>query len=316
MAVIDELGIEVKVIVNGTEATEYIPDEEPDFDGDNFDPSTKTCCRYVESIDNAEFAVRAAVMSERDKPGNKWLDDSKTNGFAFSLSFDGGKKAAGFLVDQNHRVSIRDSTYDAATSTKRNFRFASVSTVDDANKQRIANDMETAKDLGLIRVVVKRVIIICNKIRGSTTSRDISERANRDFSLAEKALKGKAISHGTTLAPPVKCFGPVWFTETSPVDRSHSPFAVFYFKYRSKEALQQELIIPRPRSLSMESDVENLSAAELRRLARERLSQMKGDKKRAARIKDEGGEAPGSSRPYKFIRIEGGKKAIDLTGDD
>jgi hypothetical protein len=46
------------------------------------------------------------------------------------------------------------------------------------------------------------------------------------------------------------------------------------------------------------------------------LTISQGDKKRAARIKDEGGEAPGSSRPYKFIRIEGGKKVIDLTEDD
>lgn len=315
MAVIDELGVEVKVIVNGTEATEYIPDEEPDFDDDNFDPSTKTCCRYVESIDNADFAIRAAVTSGRNKPANKWLDDSKTNGLSFSLSFDGGDKVAGLLINQNRRFVIGDSTSDAATCTKRNFRFASVSTVDDANKQRIASDMETAKDLGLIRVVVKRVKFTGNKIRQPSSSRDISKLASRDFSLAEKALKGKAISHGTTLAPPVKC--PVsGTTKTLNVDRSHSPFAVFYFKYRSKEALQQELIIPRPRSLSIESDVENLSAAELRRLARERLSQMKGDKKRAARIKDEGGEAPSSSRPYKFIRIEGGKKAIDLTEDD
>lgn len=128
MAVIDELGVEVKVIVNGTEATEYIPDEEPDFDGDNFDPSTKTCCRYVESIDNADFAIRAAVTSGRNKPANKWLDDSKTNSLSFSLSFDGGDKAAGWLINQNRRFVIGDSTSDAATSTKRNFRFASVST--------------------------------------------------------------------------------------------------------------------------------------------------------------------------------------------
>lgn len=44
-----------------------------------------------------------------------------------------------------------------------------------------------------------------------------------------------------------------------------------------------------------------------------------GDNKRAVSIKDEGDvkdEPPRSNRPFKFVRIEGGKKAIDLTEDE
>ncbi|KUI57715.1 hypothetical protein VP1G_10928 [Cytospora mali] len=103
------------------------------------------------------------------------------------------------------------------------------------------------------------------------------------------------------------------FVSTSPVDPNDSPFAVFYFKYRSKGS-PARAIIPRPRSLSVYSDVDNLSSEELRRLARERLSQMRSNKRSG--IKADKEEASGSSRPYKFVKIEGDKRAIDLTEDD
>lgn len=66
--------------------------------------------------------------------------------------------------------------------------------VDDANRKRVAEDLKTAKNLGLIRIVVWRIVI-----KGD--GRPLSSRDNHKFtegglSLAEKALKGRAITHG------------------------------------------------------------------------------------------------------------------------
>ncbi|KUI73783.1 hypothetical protein VM1G_09341 [Cytospora mali] len=309
MAIIEELGIEAKILVDGSAATEYTPDEEPEIEGDNFGPSTRVCCRYVEAIDNAHFALHAGIASV-NSPGNKWLEESWENGFSFGISIDGGKTVSSQIVQQ-YQYDTLQGVIDGQTGTIRKFRFASVSTVDDASKNRVAKDLKAAKNLGLIRLVIRRVVVT-SITRNSASPIDTSNLANGEISLAEKALKGKAISHGTTLSAPVRYNA--LFVSTSPVDPKDSPFAVFYFKYRSKEALQQELIIPRPRSLSMESDVDNLSPEELRRLARERLSQMRGNKRSGVKADSE--EASGSSRPYKLVKIEGDKRAIDLTEDD
>ncbi|KAL1855796.1 hypothetical protein Daus18300_010971 [Diaporthe australafricana] len=310
MAIIEELGLEVKVKVNGSTAAEY-PDEEPDAD----DNSQGTCSRYVESVDNAAFFVQAGVLPgpKGPKTSQEWFSRSQNHALSFTVAIDGGHAVEAVLVDQNSGPRRLEGIRNTADKTMRKFRFAPVSIVDDATKTRVATDTKVAQDLGLIRVCVHRVIVKTRNLHRSPLTEP--ELATDRLSLAEKALKGKAISHGTTLSDPIKCNDKRCDVEY--VDPGASPLAVFYFKYRSKEALQQLLIITRPRSLSIESDVENLSPDEIRRLARERLSQMKGNKKRAIAVKNEDdAEVPKSGRPFKLVRIEGGKKAIDLTGDD
>lgn len=66
-----------------------------------------------------------------------------------------------------------------------------------------------------------------------------------------------------------------------------APLAVFYFKYRPKEALQQQQIIRRPRSLSMESNLEILSPEDIRNPAAGRLSQKKDGRTHAEPVKEE-----------------------------
>ncbi|KAL2276409.1 hypothetical protein FJTKL_00923 [Diaporthe vaccinii] len=61
MAIIEELGLEVKVQVGGSAATEYT-DPEPDVD-DACTETTRACHRYVESVDNAEFAIHVGLIA-------------------------------------------------------------------------------------------------------------------------------------------------------------------------------------------------------------------------------------------------------------
>lgn len=127
MAIIDELGLEVKILVNGSAATEYTPDEETQIDGDNFTPSTKTCCRYVESIDDAQFAIYARV-EPGTKPEGKWIEGSEASGFTVELAFDGGATVDRFMLNRRYKTSTREGITSEAGDSVRRFRFASLST--------------------------------------------------------------------------------------------------------------------------------------------------------------------------------------------
>lgn len=62
--------------------------------------------------------------------------------------------------------------------------------------------------------------------------------------VAEKSLKGKALSHGVEFGQQ-QIFTQPLLKVLINVDGADYPIAVFLFKYRSREALQSELIIPR-----------------------------------------------------------------------
>jgi hypothetical protein len=65
--------------------------------------------------------------------------------------------------------------------------------VDDADTKRVKSDLELAKNLGLIRVVVRRFVV---SRTGPKKEGEIPRGST--WSVAEKALKGRAVSHGTT----------------------------------------------------------------------------------------------------------------------
>lgn len=67
--------------------------------------------------------------------------------------------------------------------------------VDDAPKERIEKDLKTAKGLGTIEVKFTRAI---EHGPLPARTRDGSSVNLTSFELAEKSLKGKAVSHGTS----------------------------------------------------------------------------------------------------------------------
>lgn len=78
-----------------------------------------------------------------------------------------------------------------------------MSIVDDAEKKRVAEDTKIAQSLGLMRIVVRRVVFkkINKKTEQKTDKKQSSPHRDEDIatggiSIAEKALKGKAVSHG------------------------------------------------------------------------------------------------------------------------
>lgn len=72
--------------------------------------------------------------------------------------------------------------------------------VDDAQKERVESDIKAAKGLGTIEIKFTRAIEY-----GPSYSRPYYDVKPRDFELAEKSLKGKAVSHGTSYGPTAPC---------------------------------------------------------------------------------------------------------------
>lgn len=98
------------------------------------------------------------------------------------------------------------------------------------------------------------------------------------------------------------------------MDPANAPIAVFNFKYRSRKALREEMVIPSSAGGQTEADgrinVNSLSIEELRRLARERVEDMDERK-----VKQEPVESC-SFRALKVLKMDDGREMIDLTQDD
>lgn len=124
MAIIEDLGLEVNVQVDGSATAEY-PDEEPDDHG--FNQTTKTSHHYVESIDNAEFAIHVGLIPGLHI-GQEWVDRSRDHRLSFLVAFDGGPNITSKLVQHDHPSLLLDGIANHADQTLSKFRFAPVST--------------------------------------------------------------------------------------------------------------------------------------------------------------------------------------------
>lgn len=306
----DVPGIEVAVQIGGVDAVEYdcAPEAEDDW--------TKVT-KYIECSDGAEFSVRVRVSNTYDWTYNnhclsafcyvdgKWV---RTPVFHNPNRFHRTRTVAtieGPEEQDNH-----------GQWSRRNFRFSSVTIIDDTRKARIEEDQKRAKVLGAIEVKIERGTPL-----GSAEA-PLARARDGQLEIAEKALKGKAISHSTSYSAGQSISSPS-FIEVRRLPEDDGPIAVFRFLYRSREALKSELVIPRtppPRSPTLAA----LPEAERDRLARERLDELR-------RIKHEGKngikrelnavydltQEGAPKRPAKMTRLASGRavEVVDLTED-
>ncbi|KAK6825291.1 hypothetical protein PG987_012785 [Apiospora arundinis] len=291
----DVPGIYVSVQINGADVTEY---EAPDAGDD--DARHPTVTKYIECVDNTHFTIRMGA--------NRAYDWGYLNhALSLQVYVDGhwvigkifknprGPDAGFFPLPEESVICGREEINPATNEWElRTFKFASVTTVDEAQHERVKADMKVANKLGVIEVKVMRGIV------GAEVVPRPSNIKNNKFELSEKSLKGKAVSHGTNFERGTRLGRAPKYTDFQPLLEDRGPVAVFRFIYRSREALKREMIIPRtppPRSPRLEA----LTDAERDRLARERLEQLKETK-----VKSEGG-AP--------IKREFGGEHFDLTQD-
>ncbi|KAK3320776.1 hypothetical protein B0T19DRAFT_403400 [Cercophora scortea] len=325
MAVITELpGLEATILVNGAAAKEYIDDS---ADDEQDQPDCPTVVKYIESVPGASFSIRFV----KDK---KFRHSS--HHIAYKVAVDGIRTSL-LHADRTSRNKRWETTRKEMTLgnpkdgyKKGRFRFAKLDVVndDDLSVEEKKNLFEQAKDLGTLKVLVYHMKPDEKRERSSGKRFAYSEPVvNR---VAEKALKGREIDCRTDFdCIPAPSHRP---SETRSIyeDPEKRHFAVFEFRYRSKEGLMKEGIIPRPRPAD---EVDGMSEAEVRRLAREFLElrrnqanwlqnqstngdvKVKTEAKRGIkRDASDMGDATFMSR-YKARRLNGGSLEVDLTDD-
>ncbi|KAI9730149.1 MAG: hypothetical protein M1818_008243 [Claussenomyces sp. TS43310] len=233
MAVLDSIpGIKVCIRVAGEELREY----EPKHDRVEGPLAEKTVIKYIEAVSDAEFDIKISV----DKSYKM-----NCHHITFDIYIDGkavrSPTCKASRLHRHHWSRITEGLEELGSTGGnflKKFRFASIKLVDPTET---GVDPTLLSDVGTIKVEVfrkKKGHVIPRKAR-----QDSFEKGTAG--LCEKDLKGKALSHSTILGPSIRYTPSGPRTRSGYVDGPDQPIAVFIFRYRSKDALQQELIIPR-----------------------------------------------------------------------
>ncbi|KAG6029805.1 hypothetical protein E4U41_000274 [Claviceps citrina] len=332
MAVLTQIPeINVSVHVNGRPAKEYPP---PDQHGDHTpsNPALFTHECYIESQSAQQYTVEVLVAPE--------YKFGATEGLLCDLSVDGRRVRATILQPTNcyQRRPLRHSFIGPlrlSTTSRRaieeKMTFSPVTTVEEASKTTLERDAKVVADLGVIILAVSTCQIVGY---GSTRVRE-QAAAGEALTIAEKSLKGKELSHGTR------------FTEGDAVPairrtcnvRGQKPIAKYMFRYRSRSALQREMILPRtsptpqssepseppqPPEPSISDQILGMTDDEIRSLAQKYLrvkreEQIKSEKDETPRLKrtidltDGGGVEVSGHGKVKVVKLENGCELVDLT---
>ncbi|KAI1384472.1 uncharacterized protein F4822DRAFT_445895 [Hypoxylon trugodes] len=216
-------GIKASIVVNGHKIAEY---DDPNAQG-------QVVYKYVECVDNAEFKIHIHVTNEY-----RW-NHPVTHGLNIRCWADGRLLTNDFilqdsLVDNEATMvvyGIRNVITTMGVATVQKCRFSPIATIVNATGDWINKGTAVIPYLGTITVEVRRVV----QRRPAGPAEDA-----RAF-VSEEAMAGKSITHGTTFSPSMMETDVV----SCPGD-NNNPVATFHFRYRSRDALQQAMIIPGP----------------------------------------------------------------------
>lgn len=149
---------------------------------------------------------------------------------------EGGGKVEGYRF---RKVEVEEAGSGGSGSTDKG-----------KENERVGKELEKAKwnmeNIGTIRVFIHHVKK--GRVHDSAGSDFLSATARRGAgvgSVNENEIKGKAVTHSVDFAPAVDDPGADAFSEAEYVDMTFTPAAVYEWRYRSHEGLQEEGIIPR-----------------------------------------------------------------------
>ncbi|KAK8133913.1 hypothetical protein PG984_005925 [Apiospora sp. TS-2023a] len=240
MAIIDGVpAIEVTLWIGGRPAFEYA---DPDHNHDAEEHGTKVSSKYIECRNGETFTIHVRV--------NKTYDHQQPVPHTLNLAvYIDGQWIRGELCRESHlkdgpfRTDIKERIARApgGTTVKQAFKFAGVLAIDDNCNWRVENEREKVRDLGVIELRVFRVEELGgSEFNHSSDTTSLSE-------IAEKSLKGRAISHGTQFdddeqSPPGANMVSRYRNVKS-LSADSGPLAIYRFAYRSREGLCKEAII-------------------------------------------------------------------------
>lgn len=319
MAILPDIpGLFASVIVAGQPATEYEPpdDSEIPTDTDQSLARLPACHRYIESKTGAAFKIRVDVTSAFAFPGS--------NDILLNRVFIDGSKETGARVRKDNVPTTchvsQTTRFDTALNREvyKKFIFAPVTTTEDMGSDKVARDAKRVQELGTIKVV-----IAVGRLGGYRELKPSSRRASSDvrnpgsssqqaidhtqsLEVAEKAMKGKELSHGASFVTvPGRAYEPKL---RKAIIKNRSEIAVFYFHYRSRDALDHEMVVPRsPPSAAPIKIIQDLTNSD------EEGGKIKPEA--PARVKRERENETMSKIPLKMVKLSNGREAIDLTDD-
>ncbi|KAE9575926.1 hypothetical protein CGCF415_v013214 [Colletotrichum fructicola] len=289
MVVIEDLPqIRVAVRITGSDSdcVEY-DDPDPPITPSVGGTAQHSVAKIIQSEDDAEFFVHYRIDN--------------------SLGWYGGKK--GLAV----ACYIDGKRMDSKAAMEKHLRNGSIHGLEN-RKDKLKEDMEAAKHLGVIEVVVCRMVYL-----GPSQFR--AQSVNFQSELAKKALIKSTVTHGTSFTEGKDVEPPESFV-TKYADGNRL-IARYVFRYKSGTILENEGIIQRddlpetsvPPRLSPLHDnltIDDLSQEKIRRLAQERLEDP-NTVKREEKVKREGSPHP-DMRPSKVYKVDS-DGAIDLTDE-
>ncbi|KAG9683845.1 hypothetical protein KCU95_g18025, partial [Aureobasidium melanogenum] len=251
MAVLDGLpGVEITVVVDGEDLHEY-QDADTEDDED-------TVTKYIEAVDNANFAVKIKVTKDAKFKGNR---------LAFEVLVDGTRISRPLIGPRRRQVSTHVQMVrgiQVGDRHVRKLRFDALETVTE-HGLGLPEDLQRVKNLGKIQVRVTHKNLV-----GKKTSRTYSkpDEPSEGF-VSEEAVKGQAVTHSYSLDKETYQLKNRSY-KAEHVAGEKDPAAVFEFRYRSKASLKQLMIIPRtPSPIPLEDrPEEELSREEMTELLR------------------------------------------------
>ncbi|KAH0159986.1 hypothetical protein KCU67_g6903, partial [Aureobasidium melanogenum] len=294
MAVLDGLpGVEVTVVVDGQDLHEY---QDADMEDDE-----DTVTKYIEAVDNANFAIKIKVSEDVEFKGDCLSFDISVDGVHIDRPLVSGpisqevlRVADGVRVGSEH---IRKLKFNALE-------------IVDKHGFGLPKDLDRVKDLGKIKIRVTHQ----NKIR-QTFNKIYSQpdRGSEEF-ISEKAIKGHAVTHSYSLDK--ETYKPkTSFWDTEFTAEAKNPAAKFVFHYRSKAALKELMIIPRtPSPVPLEDrPLSELSPEQMAEL----VLQLKAKVANTAAIKRErADENDNNSRARKRARSSASADPVHLELND
>ncbi|KAI2471767.1 hypothetical protein F4781DRAFT_76630 [Annulohypoxylon bovei var. microspora] len=343
MAIIPELpGVEVTINIRGQTAAEYDDPKTLERQQEkNKSIGTKIYSKFIECEDDVPFKICLKVTDTYP-----W--GYKNHSLSIRGYIDGEWVGSKVCCEQKTHHGDWEPSISRRIIRSRighgyveqSFRFTSITKVDDANKVQYTHATRNVENMGTVDVSFYRVIVK-QDIQNSKLTRQAPPGG---IYLAEKALKGKTTSHGTGYSIPTKVLAPPRFVKSEKLAEDDGPIATFRFLYRSREALMQEEVIPRPQLGPDPQDYKTpseplvalagLAQEQIEALAIERLQQKhdsanfmhKRKRGEEENIKQEDNVAkhkygqtihPAKSpRLYKTTRMADGKEVIDLDSDD
>ncbi|KAF3285411.1 hypothetical protein TWF970_010468 [Orbilia oligospora] len=264
-------------------------------------PSLKgiTCSIDIDGVRAEEFGtevegstVTCSIVSQDDKPFSFNFDFSKSTAerHDFSIYAD-GSIIKNVTTTHTTEVVRKSGLIVNGLLERREMRFSKLETID----QKL-DEMETRanvlQNIGTLKVKIYRAEKRATKGRGS----DHDKLSIKD--VHEKSLKGRAVSHRTSLG--AADYEPPSSLKTKRLDPSDRPYVIFTFRYAKKSYLQCEGLIPRSPSPELSirgGDRQTIDEMSPEALRRELLRYRARDKDEKKAIKRERASSMATRNP-------------------